>query len=82
MPGLWHNRGAMRKSGRINKEQALSFLLTHIVVEKQCPLELTPQSLFALMTLAGEAEERVNQEEGIIAHEVIEELATGFIDSR
>lgn len=71
----------MRNTGRITKEQALSFLLTHLVVEKQQSLELTPQSLFAMMALAAEAEEKVNQEEGVIAHEVIEDLAKRFAES-
>lgn len=71
----------MMNSNRITKEQALSFLLTHIVVEKQHSLELSPQSLFSIMSLASEAEERINREEGIIPHEVIEDLAENFVDS-
>lgn len=69
----------MFNPNRITKEQALSFLLTYIVVEKQCSFAISPQTLFSLVTLASEAEERINKEEGIIPHEVIEDLAENFM---
>lgn len=76
-----HNRGSMRNSSRISKEQALSFLLTHLVVDQQQVFELGPKALFSLMHLAAQAEERINNEEGVIPHEIIEELAREFLDS-
>ena len=71
----------MRKERRISKEQALSFLLTYLVVEKQVKLELDPQVLFKLNYLSSVAEETINKEEGIIPHEVIEELAQEILTS-
>lgn len=69
----------MRKT-RLTREEALSFLITHIVVEKGRAFEMNQATLFTLMNLASEAEGRVNKEEGLIPHEVIEELAAGFAD--
>jgi len=71
----------MRKSNRISKEQALSFLLTHLAVEKRLSFEINQLSLFNLMHLAATAEERINREEGIIPHEIIEELALEFMEN-
>lgn len=64
---------------RLSREEALSFLLTHIVVERQHALTLDQTTLFTLMSLAAEAESRVNREEGLIPHEVIEEIAGQFL---
>lgn len=72
----------MKSSGRrISREEALSFLLTHMVVEQGYTLELNQQTLFTLTSLATQAENRINTEEGVIPHEVIEELAARFIAS-
>lgn len=68
------------RSQRISKEEALSFLLTHIVVEKSHSFELTPATLFSLTTLAAEAESRINEEDGVIPHEVIEAIAARFLE--
>ena len=68
------------KSGRLTREAALSFLLTHLVVERQYAFEMNANNLFRLITLAGEAEHRVNTEEGIIPHEIIESIASEFMD--
>ena len=65
---------------RLTREEALSFLLTHIVVERQHVFEINPTTLFTIMQLASEAESRVNSEEGVIPHEVIESIASRFID--
>lgn len=65
--------------GRISRAEALSFLLTHMVVEKGYTFELNQSTLFTLTSLAAEAEQRINNEEGIIPHEVIEEMAAGFM---
>jgi len=64
---------------RLTKEEALSFLLTHIVVEKEHRFEMNPASLFTLMNMAAEAEMAVNQQEGVIPHEVIESIAADFL---
>jgi hypothetical protein len=62
----------------MTKPEALSFLLTHIVVELNHHFELNPVSLYQLMTLAGEAEDTINKTEGTIPHEVLEGLAVNF----
>jgi hypothetical protein len=62
----------------MTKQEALSFLLTHIVVEKSYHFELNPASLFKLITLADEAEQVINSSEGVIPHEVLEGLAADF----
>jgi hypothetical protein len=62
----------------MTKQEALSFLLTHIVVERGHNFELNQKSLFKLMTLAGEAEQLINDSEGVIPHEVLENLAADF----
>ena len=68
------------RSVRLSKEEALSFLLTHLVVEKGQVFEMNPSTLFAMMTLAGEAENRLSREEGLIPHEVIEAIAETFLN--
>lgn len=68
----------MRRKLRLSKEEVLSFLITHIVVEKGRRFEMNQSSLFELLSIAAEAETRINQEEGAIPHEVIEEVARGF----
>jgi hypothetical protein len=65
---------------RLSKEEALSFLLTHIVVERQHTFEMNQVNLFNIMSLASQAEEQLNQEDGVIPHEVIEVIATSFIE--
>ncbi len=65
---------------RLSREEALSFLLTHIVVERQHPFELNQATLFRIMSLAAEAEAAVNREDGLIPHEVIERIAGDFIN--
>jgi hypothetical protein len=63
----------------MTRQEALYFLLTHIVVERQHCFELNPQSLFALMSIAGEAEQSLSDRDGLIPHEVLEGLAADFI---
>jgi hypothetical protein len=70
------------RSYRLTKEEALSFLLTHIVVEREQTFEMNQSTLFTIMSMAAEAESRVNREEGVIPHEVIEEIAAEFLDNR
>lgn len=64
---------------RLSREEALSFLLTHIVVEKSHTFEMNPATLFSLTSLATEAESLINEEEGVIPHEVIETIAARFL---
>ncbi len=64
---------------RITTEEALSFLLTHIVVKCNHAIELTPLILLNLMNSAKIAEDRINREDGVIPHEVLEEIANDFI---
>ena len=64
---------------RITKEEALSFLLTYLVVEQGRTVELDTVTLFNLNRIAGEAVTVVNNEEGLIPHEVIEEAARAWI---
>ncbi len=70
------------KSGgnRISRQEALAFLLTHMVIEKAYTFELNQNTLFTLTSLATEAENRINTEEGVIPHEVIEEIAARFME--
>ena len=65
---------------RITREEALNFLLTHIVVERQLSLTLDQVTLFKLSNLAQAATEQISQTEGIIPHEVIESLAAEFLE--
>ncbi len=63
---------------RISKEEALTFLITHLVIEQEQHFEMNAHCLFTLMRLAAEAESIINSQEGVIAHEVIEDLASGW----
>jgi hypothetical protein len=63
---------------RLTKEEALAFLLTHIVVERQIHFDMNQISLFNLMNMASEASSRVNREQGQIPHEVVEDVARHF----
>ncbi len=66
---------------RISKEEALSFLLTYLIVDRQLSFELNQLVLFNLTNLAAEAALRLSEEEGLIPHELIETLAEQFIES-
>lgn len=68
------------KKTRITKEEALNFLLTHIVVECDTPIQLDQLTLFKLSNLARLAVEEINSTEGIIPHEVIEAHAREYLD--
>ena len=67
--------------GRISREEALSFILTHLIVERQISFEMNQLQLFNLMNLATEAETALREGDGLIPHEVIEELAERFLDN-
>ena len=75
-------RAMAGKKERITKEEALSFLLTYIVVEQGVSLELDQLALFNLTNLAQQAVVTINETEGIIPHEVIESLATEYLASK
>ena len=68
------------RAGRLSKEEALSFILTHLVVEKSHAFEMNQATLFEMMNMASEAEAIVNREDGAIPHEVIESLAAAYLD--
>jgi len=68
-------------NSRLSRAEILSFLLNHIVVEKAHKFEMSQFNLFQLTNLATEAENRLNQEENLIPHELIEEIAGPFIES-
>ncbi len=70
-----------QKKDRITREEALSFLLTYIVVEQNHNLALDQLALFDLTNLALRAVDEVGDNEGIIPHEIIESLATEYLDS-
>ncbi|HJN50315.1 MAG: hypothetical protein QGI68_06245 [Pseudomonadales bacterium] len=65
-------------AARITKEEALSFLLTHLVIEKNQPIALDQMSLFELMNLAAQGADTINNEEEAIPHEILQELAQNF----
>ncbi len=67
---------------RISKDEALSFLLTYIVVEQSTDLQIDQFTLFSLNSLAQQAADMINSEEGIIAHEIIEELANQLLETK
>ena len=72
---------AMKKT-RVTKEAVLSFLLTHLIVERGITLELDQAGLFSLSNLAQRAVEHISETEGMIPHELIEELAAEYLDSQ
>ena len=67
------------KKSRITKDEALSFLLTYIVVEKAQELVLNQLSLYDLTRMAQDAASKINEEDGIIPHEVIESIAKDYL---
>ena len=69
------------KKERLSTAEALSFLLTYIVVDRGITLELNQLNLFTLSNLAQRASEDISNTDGIIPHELIEELAEEFIES-
>ncbi len=70
-----------QKKHRITREEALSFLLTYIVVEQNHPLVLDQLTLFNLTNLALRAVDETADSRGIIPHEIIESLAKEFLDT-
>ena len=66
---------------RLSTPEALSFFLTYIVVERGITLELNQLNLFTLSNLAQRAVDEISNTEGVIPHELIEELAVEFLES-
>ena len=66
---------------RLTKEEALSFLLTYLIVERQQTFTLNQMTLFNLSNVASEVVTRLASEEGLIPHEAIEALADQFIET-
>lgn len=65
---------------RISRDEALSFILTYLIVEKSTSFQLDQLSLFTLSNLASQAAQRLSDEEGLIPHEVIEEVVAPFLN--
>ena len=66
---------------RFTKDEALSFLLTYIVIEQSTELQLDQLMLFTLSNLAQQAADTINSDDGIIPHEAIEVIANNFLDN-
>lgn len=66
---------------KISKEEALSFLLTYLVVEKKQTIALDQMSLFELMSIAAQGADTINREAEAIPHEILQELAENFVSS-
>ncbi|HAK50516.1 MAG TPA: hypothetical protein DCM54_01240 [Gammaproteobacteria bacterium] len=66
-------------NSRISRQEALSFVLTYIVVERNIDITLDKLSLFKLTQLAQDAASRINSVEGAIPHEVIEQVASEYL---
>lgn len=65
---------------RISRDEELSFILTYIIVEKSTAFQLDQLSLFSLTNLASQAAQKLSDEEGLIPHEVIEEIVAPFLN--
>ena len=72
----------MNVKERINKTEALTFLLSHIVVDREHSLNLDQLTLFQLTAIAQQAAEAINRSDETIPHEVIESLAEEFLRSQ
>lgn len=69
----------MAKS-RIRQQETLSFLITYLLVEQSREINLDKISLFKLTRLAQDAANRINEEDGLIPHEIIELVAAEFAE--
>lgn len=78
---MTHYTTMAQKKHRITKEEALSFLLTYIVVEQNQKLVLDQLTLFNLTNLALRAVDETTDSEEIIPHEIIESLAKEYLDT-
>ena len=69
----------MNEHERINKTEALSFLLTHIVVDQRQTLSLDSLSLFRLIGLAQRATDEINSSDDAVPHEILESMADVYL---
>ena len=51
---------------KTSKDEVLSFMLTHLIVERQQTITLDAITLFKLTTIATQAAEKINTEEGMM----------------
>ena len=66
---------------RFTKDKALSFLLTHIIIEQSRELQLDQLMLFTLSDLAQQAADTINSDDDVVPHEAIEVIANNFLDN-
>lgn len=70
------------KKERISRAEALSFLLAHIIVERDVSIELDQLGLFNLNKVAQRAVDEISNSDDIIPHEVIERLAKEYLENK
>lgn len=69
----------MPRTQRLTKADAVTFLLTHIVIESEISFEMNALNLFHIMSMADTAVEQAIQQQSSIPHEIMEAIAKPFI---
>ncbi|MBT3425211.1 MAG: hypothetical protein HOL98_09940 [Gammaproteobacteria bacterium] len=64
---------------KFSKNDAMAFLLTHIVVDQAQSLQLTPALLLSIMNLSEQAATTIQQNQHIIPHELVESMPGEFL---
>ena len=72
----------VKQQERIKKAEALSFLLTYIVVHQGHTLSLNSLSLFKLTRIAEQATDEINASEDAVPHEIIESVANIYLKQK
>ena len=72
----------MKQQERIKKTEALSFLLTYIVIDQGHTLSLDSLSLFKLTRIAERATDEINASEDAVPHEIIESMADVYLKQK
>ena len=72
----------MKQQERIKKTEALSFLLTYIVVDQGHTLPLDSLSLFKLTRIGERATDEINASEDAVPHEIIESMADVYLKQK
>ena len=72
----------MKLKERTSRAEALTFMLSHIIVDRGHSLTLDQLSLFKLSAVAQRAADTINQSDETIPHEVIENLADEYLRSQ
>ena len=72
----------MKQQERIKKTDALSFLLTYIIVDQGHVLSLDSLSLFKLTRIAEQATDEINASEDAVPHEIIESMANIYLKQK